>query len=247
MYYLRPDENVLYGGAVTTSAGTTDTTHQDDWLVDGRGRPARATNGTVTWAVTALASGLIEIIVVHSHTIDAERDIDIGGGVTATLVGPTARTNGIPVNPFGLCTPATTDNVTVGVVSNSKAVAIGELLGGKLRQTTHGVPINSDIQLVEFKVASPSRFGSVPDVDLGMAARRIRFTLVCADYDELDEILDWWEASRNEVRPSVIVPFPDKNDAWVVKFLDRPRWTAPEGVPHVQLAFEEWPRHRWIA
>jgi hypothetical protein len=249
--YLRADENVLYGGTVATSAGTTDTTYTDDWLVDGRGRPAKATNGTVTWTATG-TSGVISLAVVHRHNIDAARTITIAGGVVSmSLAGPAARTNGAPVNPWGRVTEATGAVVSVAVASNSAAVIIGELLAGKVRETTYGLRpgVAWGYRDVGGKVNRRNPSGSVPPLSRGEVARWLRGSVNCAEADK-DALVDWFESSRDDSKPSVLIPYSDVQDALVgtltaIEVRTTIRVTSGPAIYEVQLEFEEWPRKRW--
>jgi hypothetical protein len=252
--FMRADENVLYGGTVTTTAGTTDTTYTDDWLIDGRGgRPAKATNGTVTWSAVGLASGTIGGCVVHNHNIEAARAITIAGGVISlALTGPAARTNGIPVNPWGSTTEASGTTVSVAVASNPSAVVIGELIAGKFRDTSRGFQIGRfEIGYLETgQIPRRNLTGSVPHYDRGVCARYIKGIVrtTAADKALLE---DWYESTRNDTRPSVLIPFTDVQDAWVVSWTNPPKFaaiyhrSASSGLWDAQLEFEEWPRKRW--
>ena len=251
LLYLRADENVLYGGTVTTSAGTTDSTYTDDWLVDGRGRPAKATNGTVTWAATG-TSGIISLVVVHRHNIDAARAITIAGGVVSVaLAGPAARTNGAPVNPWGQVTEATGAIVSVAVASNSTAVIIGELLAGKARETTYGLRpgVAWGYRDIGSQVARRNPIGSVPPLSRGEVARWLRGTIMCQEADK-DALVAWYEAGRDDSKPSVMIPYSDLQDAWVgtLTALEVRTVIRVSGGPvifDVSLEFQEWPRKRW--
>ena len=85
--FLRPDENLCYGASVATSSGTTDSTYDDDWLVDGRGgRPAKATGTSVTWAIT-VPSGVLSLVVLHNHNLTSGT-VTIGGTIAPTSTTP---------------------------------------------------------------------------------------------------------------------------------------------------------------
>lgn len=243
--YMRADENVLWGGTVSGGAAAT---YDDDWLVDGRGtRPARATSGSQTWTVTALASGYIDMAVVHSHNIDPAKAITIGGGVSIALVGPTARTDGIPVNPYGIAgSPATTGSVSVAVSGNTKTLTIGELLAGRKRALTYGLIAASLTwgYLPIGRVESQAIGGSIPNFDRGLTARWLKGS-VYVTADEKSDMEDWFEATKNDTKPSVMVPF-DENDAWVGSITDLQFSTTGRGIL-AAIDFNEWARKRWAA
>ncbi len=248
--FLRPDENLCYGASVTTSAGTTDSTFTDDWLTDGRpGRPAKATGTSVTWAIT-VPSGVLSLVVIHNHNLTVTPTIS--GTISPSMGTILTGTDGITFNPWGTATEATGTSVIVAVSSNGANVTIGEVLSGKVRETSRGLQIGRFTMgyLDTFKVGRRSRSGSVPERDLGFAARWLKATLRCTATD-VAMVQAWWEASRNGTRPSVIIPFPDLNDAWVVQWAEDPIFTPLKHIStsaslyDVQLSFEEEPRRRW--
>ena len=244
--FLRADENILYGGSVTTSVGATDSTYVDDWLVDGRGtRPAKGTSGTVTWSATG-GNGEVGIVVVHAHNVDAGRTITIGGGVSGSTTGPAARTNGIPVNPaIVIASPATTTNVTVGVASNTVTLTIGELLAGKKRALARSLP-NTGLEwgYLRHAIRAENRRGSVPDLDRGVCARWLKASITLSTADR-NVVLDWYEGTKDDTKPSAILPLDDVNDCWVVRFTECSVKPWQNGFWVVSMEFEEFPRKRW--
>jgi len=245
---MRPDENILYGGAVSGGAASG---FSDDWLVDGVvNKPAKATTGTQTWTVTPLVAGTVDFIAVANHNIDAARTITIGGDVSATLAGPAARANGINVNPWAqVSSVAGVDNITIGVSGNSSALTIGEFFAGKLRESSYGMRVRTPF--------TPSYSGIRHETDGGTAliyelpfVRRGISTSMGADDSDLEQFLAWFEAARANTRPSVIIPFDDQQDAWVVEFL---RLTyepilyqsSSSATYMVTMEFAEFPRYRF--
>src|SRR5215213_1557887 len=139
MPYLRADENILYGGTVTGGAAAT---YDDDWLVDGRNRPAKG-GTSINWTATGTSGpanlGAGFVAVVHSHNIDAGKNVGIGGHLSGVGVSLAARTNNIPVDLWIPATPRTTlpSTVSITVSGNSAAVTIGELIAGPIRTFTN--------------------------------------------------------------------------------------------------------------
>lgn len=238
---MRPDENVVRGGTVSGGAAST---YDDDWLVDGRGRPAKATSGTISWAITAPAAGEIGLVVVHSHNIDPALAITISGGVSVAMAGPAVRANRIPVNPHGSPTPASTASLTVAVTGNSAAVTIGEVLAGKKRTLSGGWLLDSFKwwYLDVGKVDSGSEVGSVPPYDRRLVARALSGDFYFTEAERPD-IEAWFEGSRNESRPGVIVPF-STNDAWVGTLVSAE--FHPVSTEYIgSVEFHEWIRKGW--
>lgn len=243
--FMRADENVLYGGSV---AGGAASGFNDDWLVDGKvNQPAKASTGTQTWTATG-TTGTISLIVVANHNIDAGRTITIGGDVSTTMVGPAARTNGINVNPWKEITPVSGNDVSVAVASNANPLVIGELLAGRLRETTHGLRVRTPFVIESRSIRHETEGGTVIHYERPFIRRGIR-TSMGATQSELDLLIDWYESTRANTRPSVILPFDEHQDAWVVEFvrLDYApyRYTASSGTYDVSMEFAEFPRYRW--
>lgn len=250
--YLAADENVLYGATVTNTAGTVDTSHQAAWLCDGRGRPCKWQNGTAGASAVGATARQIDVVVLHGHNLDAGLDITIsgGGGLSETGDAPPARRSGIPTNPAILIeTPVSTTTVQFGVASNSVAVIVAEMLAGPLRESLNALGRDGTNwgYLDGGRVRRQARFGTVPDLDLEQLQRYLRAELLCETAAEADAIVQWFEGSRNETRPSVILPFGDTdvNDAWVVSFARKPSFTPFQAGWKAALEFEEWPRTRW--
>lgn len=244
--YLAADQNVLFGAAVTNTAGTVDTTSAAARLCDGRGRPCTWQNGT------AGASGVgsarrVDVVVFHSHNFDAALSVTISGGVSASGAAPPARRNGIPTD-FGVVipAPASTGTVQFGVAGNSVPVTIGEMLAGPLTELARGLPLGATSwgYVDGGSIRRKARFGTVPDLDLEQVQRWIK-TSIYVTAAEADDLMQWHEATRNDTRPSVIVPFGDFTDVWVVHFSAKPTFSGWATYRVAELQFEEWPRTRW--
>lgn len=243
--FLPADAFWQRGGTVTTTAGTTDSDYTDDWLVDDRAnRPAKATNGTATWSIAA-ASGSISGIAVCNHNIEAARTITIGGGITATGSGPTARKNGIPHNAWIPISPTATGvtGFTVGVASNPSALTIGEVVSGLMQTFPGGGLLANGLGGGHRRMGNGASSVGVPAYDSAEAARVWRSS-VLATRSELDTVMGWFEAQRNESRFSLFIPSDLENDAWLV-YLDEPDWTYEGSRYRVTLNMREIPRVRW--
>lgn len=241
-YYMRADEIATLNATVTTSAGTTDSDYTDEWICDGRpGRPARATNGTVTWSAT-FTSAEVGLIAVCNCNSDV--DATIGGGASATVTAGALKANGIRLNGFTTVTPANETNLTVGFSGAAATVVLGEFIAGKYRTLSPAPHRETDFDLEDFARESGAEFGSVPPYDPGMEARVFSGWQVYSTADR-DLIIEWWRSQRAHTRPSLIVPDSTVNDAWV-GYLNKPtyRIVGPDKW-RVNLVFRELPRSRW--
>lgn len=243
--FLPADAFWQRGGSVTTTAGTTDSAYTDDWLIDDRpNRPAKATNGTATWSI-ASSSGSISGIAICNHNIEAARAITIGGGITATGSGPNVRKNSIPYNAW-IPLPAIASGVTgfsVGVASNPSALVIGEVVAGLMQTFPGGGLLARGLGGRNRRFGAGASALSVPAYDTGEAGRSWSSS-VLATRAELDTVMGWFEAQRNESRCSLFIPSDSDNDAWLV-YLAEPEWTYEGSRYRVSLSMDEIPRVRW--
>lgn len=240
--YMRPDENIVRGGTVSGGAAST---YDDDWLVDGRGRPAKASSGTIAWTITPSVTGEVGLVVVHSHNIEPTIPIAISGSVSASMSGPAARSNGIPVNPHGSPTPASTSSLVVTVTGNSAAVTIGEVLAGKKRTLAGGWLIDTfKWWYLEVGIIQPQNpVGSIPPFDRRLVARALSGDFYFSEAEKPD-VEAWFEGSRNNSRPGVIIPFDSVQDAWVGTLISAEfHPVAQEYIGSVE--FHEWVRKGW--
>jgi len=246
--YLAADHNVLYGATVSSTAGSVDATYTVAAVCDGRGRPCRWTTGTAGASGVGATARSIELVVLHAHNLDGALPITIsgGGGLSASGAAPPARRSGIPANPGILVTaPVSTTTVQFGVASNTVPVVLGEMLAGPISSVVAGLPLDgTDWGYVDGgAIRRQARFGTVSDLDLEQVQRWLR-TTVFATVAEGEAIMEWYEASRNDTRPSAIVPL-SLADVWVVRFVSKPQCSSIGGYYRVSLEFEEWPRTRW--
>lgn len=242
LYYCRPDENRLYGATVTTSVGTTDTTYLDEWLCDGRGgRPVKATSGTVTWSAT-FSSAEVGIVAVCSTNSDV--NATIGGTVSGTVTAGSVQPNGIRLNGFLAPTPATGTTLTVGFSGAAAAVVVGEVIAGKRRTLTRPVYTGDDTEVDDHTPNRPMDQMFIPPYDDGMVQRTWSATFIVTT-TERDNIVEWYLAQRGGNRPSLVVPDPSVNDAWLC-FLQKPSFRPVSGrLWSVVLTIVEVPRVRW--
>ena len=243
--YVRPDESLLFG----TATGTVDANFDANWLVDGRaGRPAKRT-GNPSWAITApSAISLFDLLAVVNHTVDAARAINITGDVSGTVTPGTLPGDAIPLNPFTTFTPTTVNTVTVGVTSNSVAVVIGEVYGGRSRSLERSIRLSGSAFAPMDPLEWEGEFGSIPPYESGLAARTLNGDTVVSATG-LADIEAWWQSTRRGTRPTLIVPISSVNDAWLVTFkysyevIKNP--STGGHLYRVQFEFKELPRTRW--
>jgi len=242
LYYVRPDENRLYGAAVADTAGTTDSTYTNDWLCDGRmGHPAKATNGTVTWTAT-FTSGSISLVAVCGTNSNV--NATISGTVSGSVVAGTLQPNGIRLNGFATFTPTSGTTLGVGFSGASAAVVVGEVIAGPYRTLTRPVYSSDKTEIDDNAPTRAMDQSFLSPYDDGIVQRTWSGTFIVTTA-ERDNIIDWYLAQRGGTRPSLVVPLSTVNDAWVC-FLQKPSFQPVSGTHwSVQLTIVEVPRVRW--
>lgn len=246
-YYIRPDE--MPTATVTTTAGATNAAYTDDWICDGRpGRPARSTNGTVTWSA-AFSSAEVGLIAVCNCNSDV--NASIGGGITATVTAGALEANGIRLNGFTAPTPASITGLTVGFSGAAVAVTLGEFVFGKRRTLTnaagnYGGPRfdGEGYTLEDYPLTVDAEFGSTMPYDRGLVSRTLRGTQVYT-VSQFADLLAWQKAQRSGSKPSLIVPDSTVNDAWLVTFRITSYKNLGNSLIEASIEFVEYPRSRW--
>lgn len=246
VYYVRPDEMWTYACSVSATVA-------DDylaaWLCDARaGRPIRATSGNFNATLTG--SGQVGIVGLANHNLDAGETCAVGGDVTATLTANTPTPpDDIPLNPFQTVTPGAATSITLAIAGNSTDVIIGEFMAGVRRQM-RALRIDAEFEHIDYARWRELDLASVPAYDPGLAARKWHGSLYVTG-SQLDELIAWHQAQLAATKPSLLIPDPLVNDAWVVH-LHALRYRAAAGHSahasrcyDVQLSFAEYPRTRW--
>lgn len=239
-HYVRPDEMWSLDGAVS---GGADTSYLDDWLVDGRpGRPVRATSGSPSWTVTNPSKD-VGLIAVCNHNVDAGRTINITGGLTTSLTGPTLPASGIPLNPWVSVSETSVSTLTLAISSNSVPVFIGEFVAGKKRTLERSLIKEARFEQVYQTVRHGAEFDSLMPHDKGLVSRRLNGMLLLTS-SGFDDVQAWVDSTRGGSRQTLIVPDTAKQDAWLVEIVEF-SYVRQAALYRVSIAFQEYPRSRW--
>lgn len=247
MLFCRPDEIVTYG---FTTTGTVDSDYEPDWLTDAiPGRPVKAAGGSpagLSLDMTGTA-GEVGIIAIHHHNLIVP--VTIGGDISATITPAVTRPpNGIQLNPYTLISPAVSgvDHLTFSVSGNDQDEIIGELLAGKLREFTPIRIDGAEFTHDDFADEPQGAFVSVMPYDKGTERRRLVGSQFYSLTD-LNILKGWWQSQRSGTKPSLLIPDPDLNDAWVVNFKGFRYRPYPKDTDLYLVSFEfvEYPRSRW--
>lgn len=227
-------------------AGTVDgDTYDPDALCDGDPHnPVRTPDGTVNFTVTALAalSGINGLVLVNTNLAAGIVVTFSGLGTVTTLTVPE---NDIRLNPYELLDPAA-GSVSGFTLTASAGIAavIGDAIAGIFEEIFPIGPGPSS-PFEEFGIPHAGEFRGLA-YSKGGEARGFGGTgLITGDEKA---ILDaCWRASRDNSRPTVIIPYDWSDDAWVVL------WDSYEVKPYdetfweLSVSWREPPRLRWPA
>jgi hypothetical protein len=243
--FMSPANIMTLFGSVTGGAATG---YDDDHLVDGRpGRPAKAADGSpagATWVITGPESKAVSHVIVANHDIPEGSAIAVTGGVTASLQGPPAQANGIALNAWAaVATAAVTNTITVDI--DVAEVIVGEVLAGLMTELTPGILLGTRITYMEGSELPNGAASALPGYDDAWEQRSIEVQILCEEDSDVEALEQWWKATRGDTRPSVLIPFPDKNDAWVGHLHNFTRLIDQDGQHRVTFTFVEYPRTRW--
>jgi hypothetical protein len=239
MRYVRPDESIMFWGVT----GTVQTTYSAAWLTDGLpGFPAR---GATSLSLTASGSARTISLLAAVNT-NITGTIGISGGVTATIPAATYRKDAIPLNSWVAITPVVGATSLVMAVTQTPAI-VGELYAGTSRTLERDLLVEPDFDPAD-TFPWEGEFSSLAPYDNGIDFRRLAGQTIVTQTG-MTAIEDWWTSTRRGSRPTLIVPFEEKNDAWLVVFQYRAKslYRDPAGVQMYQVSFEflELPRYRW--
>lgn len=243
LLYVRPDEMFSLYGTVT---GTViNSTYSLDWLVDGLPtKPLRAGTDDPSWGITGPAKDVNFLASINSN-IDAGKTIAVTGGVTQNLTQPNYLGR-IPTNPFKYFTlvPGVT-SLNVAVSNNSVDVVIGQFVAGKARELERPIQPRGRRTHRRFNAQSDMSMGNLPVTRRDKGGRKFSGTTTVTAAG-LILLKEWFYSTNDGELMTIIVPSPELNDAWAVKFdgeLVEERLTVD--AYSVTLNFIEFPRKRW--
>ena len=217
--------------------------------------PIRTDGGTFSFGITGSAalSGITGLVVSH-HNLDEGLTVGFSGlGNVTTLAVPE---NGIRLNPYAVVTASgAVSSTTVslaGSPGNSEDCVIGEVFAGIFREVL-SLPYGSGFQFIGYGLPHPGEFGGMA-YDKGGEARGAFGGTVYLDDDARAILLTAFRASRNNSRPTVIVPYYEAGDAdatspdaWVVTWEQYEERPLTKDLWEVSVVWREVARLRWPA
>jgi hypothetical protein len=190
-------------------AGPIDPTYQLIWGADTySARPVMGTGGSGSWTVGSSGGAVNLATLVNSNAISG---VSIGLGTTGTLL---LGKDGIPKNPF-VYNPAagSPGSVAYGFTSDDIATA-GEFVHGDAFVLERPFPPGTERgPFTAAHIPRQDNWGFMPAHDLNATYRELNTTLRVTQV-ECDNLEQMWEGQRGMSLPSVVVPRPDRNDAW---------------------------------
>lgn len=243
--YIRPDENVLAGRTVTSTAGTPDTDHPVSWLTDLRPAfPARWAAGA--WGASiSVASQSVKLVAVANHSLDAT--VTVGGGVSGSILIPTLPPNRVPLNPYLLLTNTVAGVTTITFAGTNTAVAIvGEAFAGVPRTLKALKMADANEQQFTGGQMPQGDYANIPMYDQRRKWRVFGGSQVFT-LSELNDLIAWLDAQMGMSQPSLLILDSTINDARVVLINELSyKWNDHKQMFDVTLSFVEYPRYRWL-
>jgi hypothetical protein len=124
---------------------------------------------------------------------------------------------------------------------------VGELYAGRSRTLERDLFADPDFDPADV-FEWEGEFSSLAPYDPGIDFRRLKGRTLVSQTG-MDDIEAWWTSTRRGTRPTLIVPFENKNDAWLVIFRYSATATFAKAATgqHYLVTFEflELPRYRW--
>lgn len=261
LLYARPSDNVApLATAVTASAG--DAGYPAANLVDqDPAKPAKLTTTSGNWVFNLpVGSRRVDVVALIHHNLTAGLEVRIQGNTTDSwsspsfnqlITIPAYHEDGFSVCPFldltGLSgyTTGGFQFWRVAVIgTNAANVAIGEVVLASLKRQLEvnlhwGAEDHDEHPTIEHRTSH----GVVRTYDLGCKVRRLKGEVETSDAG-LASLRSLHRDARGRVKPFVMVPDPDVNDAWFVRFDDTRFGRSMVFVDrsHVLVGFEELSR-----
>ena len=216
------------------------------WLCDGLpGRPLRAGTSNPGWLVSSLANFPVNFVGAANWNIPEASIINVGDDVTAIITQPGYRGR-IPMNGYNYFPDTEVPNAKDITVGGSYAIDVvaGQFFAGKALALPYTIAPRGRRGYLKFNMQPNPQMGNVPVMRKDKAARTLSGSiLVKPSY--LEAIEKWYAETNDGELVSCIVPDMEKNDFWVVKFLDYSWERLNPEMSLVQLNFQEVPRVRW--
>jgi len=223
-------------------SGPIDSTYQLLWGTDTySARPVKATSGTAAYVI-GVAGGNVNFASIVNSNVTVATTVS---GAFATLGTPLVGPDEVPKNPWAyLETPISVGSVTFTISGNPDIVTIGEFIVGEAFTLERPFPPGSERTFDARRTERNDTWGFIPAVDENAKSRKISTTLRVTQ-SECDNLEAMWEGQRATSLPSLIVPRPDRNDAWYGRLTGFSYRRLGPNDFEVPFNFEEHAMCRW--
>lgn len=234
--YQHFSDQVADAGTAIVQSGTEDTAYPVANLYDfNPAKPAKLTTTTGAWRWDFGAAQRIDLVAIIHHNLTAGLEVRIQGNATDAWGAPTFNQaitipayfgDGFPVNPWLDLTDKAAYSTSgfrywrlVVVGTNGAPIAIGEVwLGALKRSLSPNLDWGLKRQTERATVEHSTDFKVVNVYDLAVTVRRIAGSIEGSTDVQATAIHDWWRDTRGRVRPFLLMPNGDENDAWLVRW-----------------------------
>lgn len=234
--FQRATDNVAPDATVAVQSGTEDATYPAANINDQNpAKPAQLTTTVGAWTWNFAAPQRIDVMAIVMHNVDAGLEVRFQGHTSNSwgsptlnqvVTIPTYREDGFPYNPWldlvALVPVAASRTFAwwrlVVVGTNSAAVKVGEVwLGATKRNLIRNIKWGSTRNERRPGVVHETDYLVRLKYDYGVLRRAVTVEIENTDIS-LEDVLSWGRSCRWGLRPCLIVPNPDQNDAWLVNF-----------------------------
>jgi hypothetical protein len=241
-YYTRPSDSLLASATLSVNTGTEDSAYPKANITNGEPQqPARLTTTAGSWVADLGSARLVDVAAIFHHNLTTGLSgVKLQGhtanswgapDVDLTITIPALNADGFPPNPWvDLKTLVPTDaNRTkrywrLLVPTNASVVSIGEWLLGTTRRTLTGILSEKVISNIMYR---PSKIHMTDALvrkryDIGTTVRKLHVDILSTSA-EIVLMREWFRDAQGAVKPFLIVPKSDENEAWFVTFVEQDR------------------------
>lgn len=235
--YTRPTERL--GGTLAVQTGTAAVGYPADYLDDNQPHlPAKLVETSGAWTRDLGAPMQVDFCAVIHHNLNVGVVVRLQGhgsnvwtspDVDLTLVLPPPHADGFTCNLWvdvAKAVPLAASRTKqwwrlVVMTVNTAPVAVGEWA---MYSTVRNLGIRNISKGSQRRVHRPSIIHETEllvrrSYDLGTSLRSVQVSVESTDLYRAD-IEEWWRSANGEVKPFVIVPNRDEDEAWFVTFLE---------------------------
>lgn len=260
--FQRSTDNVAPNATVAVNSGTEDSAYPAANIKDlNPAKPAQLTTTTGSWTFNFSSPQQVDLLAIVMHNLTAGLNVRLQANTTSSwgapplslaITIPTYREDEFPYNPWldvASIIPVAASRTyawwrLVVVGTNGAPVKIGEVwLGATKRNLIRNIKWGSTRSEERPGVVHMTDHLVRPKYDFGVLRRSVVVEIENTDLS-LEDVLAWGRSCRWAMRPTLIVPNPDVNDAWMVNFktTEQSFQRTLKNYNMIELALEETSR-----